>query len=234
MCLNFLIVFLLQNLERKYVYLYLIKIHSMNILLVDDETIFLQSLAPLISKQIFGATVFEASSGKMAIDMLAETKPDIILLDVNMPVMNGLQVAEYISKKHPDIKIVMLTNVDGDAMILSLVKIVHGFLIKDIDKAEVKECISMVMNGKKYFCDVAQRAIYENMNAMEKSPYVHLDERELELIRYLAQGKTSKQIAAIKGIKEKTVNSNREALNKKTKTTNAAGLVAYAFHNGLI
>lgn len=206
----------------------------MNILLVDDETIFLQSLGAMIRREIFGATVFEASSGEMAISKLPEVKPDLILLDVNMPTMNGLQVADYISRKRPDIKIIMLTNVDGDAMILSLVKLVHGFLVKTVDKAELKKCISMVMEGKKYFCDVAQRAINDSMSVKDKHGHVDFDDRELELIKYLSQGKSSKEIAAIKGVTEKFINTQREALLKKTKTKNATALVAYAFTNGLI
>lgn len=206
----------------------------MKILLVDDKKLTLESIKVLLYQQFPGSEIHEAHDGIHAVKMLAEKKPDVMLLDINMPEMNGLQVAEYINEKHLPIKIIVVTNVDGDAMVLSLVKVVHGFLFKDVDADEFKRCINTVMEGKKYFCEQIRLTLYENVNSMDKIPHIHLDKNEIELIQFLAAGKTSKEIAKIKGVKEKTINGQREALNKKTKTKNGNELVAYAFYNGLI
>ncbi|HEY8934245.1 MAG TPA: response regulator transcription factor [Cyclobacteriaceae bacterium] len=206
----------------------------MNILLVDDQKIFLKSFAHLVGQHIPDSIISQAHSGKSAIAILDDVKPDVVLLDINMPDMNGLEVAEYLNKNYPHIKIVMLTNVDGEAMILNLAKIVDGFLLKDIEDIELKKCVSTVMSGGKYFCKDAQEIIYNNMNAMGKTPYIHLELRELELIKLLANGWTSKEIANEWNVNEKTVNNYREVLIKRTKTKNAVGLVAYAYNNGLM
>jgi len=206
----------------------------MNILVVDDHKIFLESISSLLREQIQNANVLNAFDGLQAIKMLDAEKPDLILLDINMPLMNGLEVAEHIAFNYPRIKLVILTNVDGQAMVLSLAKIVHGFLFKEVDGNELKKCIHTVMSGEKYFCENSRKTIFRNMNTMDNLPHLHLEKREIMLIELLAAGKTSKEMSKLLGVKEKTINSYREGLLRRTKTKNTTELVAFAFHNGLI
>jgi len=206
----------------------------MNILLVDDQNIFLDSLSLVIKQAFPSSNVFKALSGRLAIDMLPEAKPTVILLDVNMPGMNGLEVAEHITKHYPAIKIVMLTNITGRAIVLSSMKIVHGFLFKDVGAPDIKNAIEAVLSGKKYFCSNANQMIIKNVNELDKLPYVQFTKIEIDIVEMLKAGKTSKQIAKTLGLKERTVNHHREELLKKTKTKNSHELIAFAFANALI
>jgi DNA-binding NarL/FixJ family response regulator len=206
----------------------------MNILVVDDHKIFLDSITMLLRNQIPDSNISIASEGWQAIEMIDEVKPHVMLLDINMPGMNGLQVAEYITTKHSDVKIVVLTNVNGEAMVLNLLKLVHGFLFKDIDGEELKACIDTVLRGENYFCEGARKMILNNVSALDKLPKIHLSKRELTVVEMLAEGKTSKEIAVALGLKEKTIHSYREDILKKTKTKNTSELIAFAFQNCLI
>lgn len=206
----------------------------MNILIVDDQRIVLDSIAMLLRQGIAGSNVTTALSGVQAIEMIEHSKPDVVLLDVNMPGMNGLKVAEYLNKKHPTVKIIVLTNVNGVAMVLALAKIVNGFLYKATGIEELTQCINVVMRGDTYFCGEVQQTIFSRMNSLDKLPAINLDERELLVIKKLSEGKTTKEIAVDLDVKETTVNSYREGLLKKTKTKNTTELVAFAFLNGII
>lgn len=206
----------------------------MNILLVDDQKFALKSLTNLIYDAVPSATIFEAYDGAPAIKMLPDTKPDVVFLDVIMPMMNGLQVAEYLNKNYPNIKIIMFTNVNGRAMVLSLVKMVHGFLSKNVDGYELGACINAVMRGEHYFCKRTTDIIHKSINEMDNLANVHFDKREALLVELLAGGKTTRVMAEMLGMKEKQVNRLREGLLRKTKTKNTTELVAFAFRNGLI
>lgn len=206
----------------------------MNILIVDDHRIFLDSLAMLIEKQVPQSVIHKVFDGVQAIQMLNTIKPAIVILDVNMPFMNGLEVAEYIHTTLPQTKIIVLTNVNGKAMVLNLTRVVHGFLFKAIEGNELKQCIHAVLAGEKYFCENSRKMVLNNTESLTDLPSVHLSKRELSIVELLAEGKTSGEIAQILGIKEKTIKSYREELLRKTKTKNTSELVVFAIHNSLI
>lgn len=206
----------------------------MNILIVDDQVLFLNALLALLKPEFPEANFSVADSGTKAIETLKHQKPDLVLLDVNMHGMNGLEVAEHIRKKYPRVKIIMVTNISGKAMVLSLVKIAHGFLFKHSDVTEMKKVILGVMEGKSTFCSTSSDLILDNASTMDNLSRVHLDEFEMKMIVMLADGKTSKEMAQDLGKTEKALNRHREELLKKTKTKNTPELIAYAFRNGLI
>ena len=207
----------------------------MNVLVVDDQKTFLEAMANWLAGLLHGAVLYKALSGLEAYDMIESVKPDIILMDVNMPDLNGLETTRLILKKYPESKIVVLTTIDGEPMILSLLKAgVRGFLFKDAGEAEIKTCIETVYAGSKYYCAEVDDIVSRNVHLLENQPVVDLNKREKEIIWLMGAGNSSKEIAAQLGIKEKIVNSIREQLLKKTKTKNATQLVAYAFFNVLM
>lgn len=206
----------------------------MNILLVDDHPMFIESVSTLIRRHIPNSEISKAFNGQDAVQMLDRINPTVVILDVNMPGMNGLEVAECINNKSQNIKIIILTNFSGVAMVLSLMKFAHGFLFKESGPAELEECINTVLTGKKYFCERSTKIIVNNADTLERIPTVRFTKRELSIIKLLYKGTTTKQVAATLGIKEKTVNSYREELLRKTKTKNTTELLVYAINNGLI
>lgn len=176
----------------------------MNILVVDDQKIFLQSFLQFLNIILPGSIIHDALGGKQALDLIPVVNPDIILLDINMPEMNGLQVTEQVVKKYPQIKIVILTNVGGEAMTLNLLKRkVHGFLFKNIEGEEIKNCIDTVIGGGKYFCDEANQILSRNINKLNDLPKVELNRRETDIILLMKAGRTSKEIAGYFGIDRK-------------------------------
>jgi len=205
----------------------------MNILVVDDQNIVLEGLITLLRLKIQNATISKANSGYQAIKILGNEKIDLVLLDVNMPVMNGLEVAEYISKNHPSVKIIMLTNVSGLPMVLSLAKIAHGFSFKDAEADELKEVIAAVMRGEKAFCSASKEMVLNNTTTVEM-PDVRFSEYETILVNLMSEGKTNKEIGAVLRKKEKAIRRLREDLLKRTKSKNGTELVAFAYQNGLI
>jgi len=205
----------------------------MNILLVDDQNIFLHAMTILLRREIPGATISCANSGHQAITLLNNEKIDLILLDVNMPVMNGLEVATYVAKNFPLVKIIMLTHVAGLAMIVSLAKIAHGILFKEADANELKEVIASVMRGERGFCSVSKEMVLNNM-AYTEIPYVNFNKYETMLVKLMTEGKTSKEIGVVLSKTEKAVKRLREDLLKKTKAKNTSELIAFAYQNGII
>ncbi len=206
----------------------------MNILTVDDSKIFLEALGALIEKLVPRSEISMAFNGMHAIAMLDETKPDLMILDVNMPLMNGLEVAKYTRQKYPQTKIIILTNVDGKAMVLNLSKYAHGILFKDIGSTDLKNCIEAVLSGQKYFCENSKKLILDNTYTLTDLPDVNLNVREINIVKLLAAGRTSKEISKTLGIRERTIQSYREDLLKKTKTENTPELVMFAVNNSLI
>jgi len=206
----------------------------MNILIVDDQNIVLEGLVTLLRLEIPDATISKANSGHQALIKLSQEKIDLILLDVNMPVMNGFEVAHSVAKNYPLVKIIMLTHVAGLAMVLNLAKIAHGISFKDVEADELKQIIYAVIRGEKGFCSTSKAMLLNNTNSIGELPDVRFDKYEIMLVNMMADGKTSKEIAIVLSKKEKTINRLREDLLKKTKSKNGLELVAYAFQNGLI
>jgi len=206
----------------------------MNILLVDDHRVLLDSLSFFIKSELPNSTIFKAGNGFEAIKTLQKEAIQIVLLDVNMPFMNGIEVAHEIHSLFPTTKIIMLTSIEGKAMMASLVQVVHGFLFKDVNSSEIIAAINTVMAGDKYYCKEANQTLIDSWEIADNMPDVKFDKRETAIIELMAAGKTNPQIAEILGLKENIVNQYRDSLLRKTKTKNTKELIAFAFQNGLI
>ncbi len=178
----------------------------MNILLVDDQRVLLDTLSCFIEKALPHAKVFTAISGIAALQFLeTNEKAEVVLLDVNMPVMSGVEVATKIVSKYPDTKIIMLTNVDGKSTLLNLAGIVHGFLLKGIYGTELIEAIKTVIEGKKYFCKESSKILIDGWQMADKIPDVYFNKREVEIVEHMASGKSGRQIAEIMNLKESII-----------------------------
>lgn len=209
----------------------------MNILVVDDHPMMVESWASELRFLIPESKIFTAFSGTQALEMISDVKPAVILLDINMPGMNGYDVAKTVLKMDVlPMKVIIFTNFDADAMVLNLIELgVHGLLFKkSCDGNEMKMCIDRVLHGEKYYCKSVDDIILRNVNKISDLPKVQFTARELRLLMLLADGKSSKEISVILTLKENTVNSYRDELMRKTKTSNVAELVAFTMRNGLI
>jgi DNA-binding NarL/FixJ family response regulator len=208
---------------------------------VDDQQLFRKGMVSLIEEYKDFEVVLEAANGKELIDWIRNFKPQVILLDVDMPIMNGIEVTEYLNKHFPDIKIIILTTYDDEDLIFHLAqKGAHGFLLKDSAVESVAEAIQTVMNDQRYFKDKISEKLMDavvrsnktfSLSGMQQSA---LSEREKEIVRLICKEHTTREIAALLNITPKTVEGHRENICQKIQARNVAGIVKYAVKHKLI
>ena len=204
-----------------------------SILLVDDQQLFREGLALILKQHMPELTITHAGSGPEALEILKTTKIDLVLLDIGMPEMNGMEVVGHITKEHPEMLILVVTQYNGEAMIKHLLRIgVHGFIFKSSAPEEIREAIKTVLEGRQYVPSNLQPSFLKKM-AMSDAPAV-LKKREAEILLLLKMGRSSKEIAERLNLKENTINSYREEMLQKTKTKNVAELISYAYENGML
>ena len=206
---------------------------KITVLLVDDQQLFREGLALILKQHYPEMNLLHAGSGPAALEMLKTTQVNLVLLDIGMPEMNGMEVVTLINKEHPDVSILVVTQYNGEAMIKHLLRIgVHGFIFKSSASDEIKEAIETVMEGRQYVPANLQASFLKKI-AMSDTPAV-LKKREAEILLLLKMGRSSKEIAERLKLKENTINSYREEMLQKTKTKNVAELISYAYENGML
>ncbi len=205
-----------------------------NIYLVDDHALFREGLRFLLQKMDGVSMIYEAENGAELIQGLEQYEVDLILLDIEMPVMNGIETAERALKIRPDMKIIALSMYADDNYYASMIEAgADGFLLKNSSFSEVKRAIEEVMNGKNYFSLEILQAILNRLNRpKEQKEAQELTERENEVLFHICQGLSNTQIAEELGISKRTVDKHRENLLQKTQSKNTANLVIYAIKQG--
>lgn len=182
--------------------------------------------------------ILEAENGKDLLRVLKDHPLDVVLLDINMPVMGGEEAAAILLKRYPEIKIVVLTINDSPAKILELMNIgVHGYLLKDCEPTEVVTAIEAVVDRDFYRNEVAQHALNQIRNISNKGEEKLLEEltnREKEILQHICQEFTTKEIGMRLSISQKTVENHRMNMLQKLSARNTVGLVKYAYENGLV
>ncbi len=213
---------------------------KIGIYIADDHEMFVEGIS--LSLAIKGAIVVEASAntGTELIELLEKKCVDVVLLDINMPGMNGFEAAKIIVKKFPSVKIIALSMFLEKEYIQELIDIgVSGYILKNTRIQELEKAIILVASGKKYFSnDVGLKLL----NAQTNSEYAQgflleqshgLTEREIDVLKLIVQENTTSEIAEKLFISVHTVETHRKNLIKKLKVKNIAGLVKYAFQNGI-
>ena len=213
---------------------------KVKILIVDDHELLRRGIIELLSSRSSITVVGEASNGREAIDMARKTKPDIILLDISMPELNGMEAIEQIKQACPAGKIIIMTMHDLNKYITGALKHgVAGYLLKDIDALELFEAIDKVSQGELYLCDkINQKVIgdYASMIGEEtsKTSADTLSPREREVLQLVVEGYTGKEIAHKMSISPKTVEHHRYHLMSKMGCSNVAHLIRAALKEGLV
>lgn len=205
-----------------------------NIYLVDDHALFREGLRFLLQNMDGVSVIYEAENGAELLQGLEQYDVDLILLDIEMPVMNGIETAEQVLKIKPDLKIIALSMYADDNYYASMIEAgADGFLLKNSSFSEVKRAIEEVMNGKNYFSLEILQAILNRLNRpKEQKEAQELTERENEVLFHICQGLSNTQIAEELGISKRTVDKHRENLLQKTQSKNTANLVIYAIKQG--
>ena len=204
------------------------------VLLADDHPIFLQGMKVLLEREKF-EVIGQASDGRQAVKMAEKLKPDVVILDLAMPLMNGLDAAREIGKASPGIKKILLTNYTDEQYILDALRAgVNGYLVKTKAAADLIQAIHEVSRGALYLSSGVSRELLQAYLENEAGRVKPLSGREREVLQLIAEGKTTKEIAAILGVSPKTVETHRMRLMDKLDIHETAGLVRYAIRRGVI
>jgi DNA-binding NarL/FixJ family response regulator len=210
------------------------------IVIADDHTILRQGLRALLSSDPNLKVVGEAEDGRDAIRCVENLSPDLALIDLSMPRMNGMEAIRDIKKTNPQTKIIVLTVHKAEEYILEALKSgADGYVLKDASHAELMIAINKVLEGKRYLsADISGKVIdgyLEGRKTLKsKSAWETLTQREREILKLIAEGNKNKEIADYLCISLKTVGKHRANLMKKLDLHNAAALTTFAMEKGLI
>ena len=205
--------------------------------ITDDHQLFLKSLSLLISSLKDFTIVVEAMNGKDLIEKLESKKiePDIILLDVNMPVMDGVQTADYLRNHHPAIKTVALSMKDDDATIISMIRAgCCAYLLKDIHPDELDKALHEIHAKGYYNADAANINYRRLLQHQDKQNELHLSDKEKQFLQLACSDATYKQIASTMNVSERTVDGYRENLFRKLDVQSRTGMALEAIRRNLV
>lgn len=214
---------------------------NITILVVDDHRVVRQGFSKLLSMERDFDVIGEASDGRMAIELAVKLHPDVILMDIAMPNLNGLEATKLLLESLPNVKILILTAHCEDAYIMNAIQNgVKGFLRKQSSASEVCKAVRAVHLGKLHFSPTVARhleRVKPVMPTFQSCPLgkvASLSSRERQVLQLVAEGRANKETASQLQISIKTVEKHRASLMRKLDIHETAGLTRYAINNGLI
>ena len=210
---------------------------KLNIIIVDDHKLFREGLKILLQNLEEVSEVWEASDGEVFLNMLRTCHPDLVLMDIEMPRVNGIEATTKALEMFPDLKVLALSMYSDEEYFQKMVDAgVCGFLLKNSEFTEVKKAINSVVQGNNYF---TEELLYRLVNRLKTKPAqtespVMLSDRELEVLLLICKGLSNQEIADQLFISKRTVDHHRASLLTKTNTRNTASLVIYAIKHKMI
>jgi len=208
------------------------------IALVDDHTMFRKGLAVLINLFQHYKVIMDVGNGREFIDQLQpDHLPDIVLLDIHMPVMDGYATAAWLRANHPEIRVLALSTMDSDSTIIRMIhQGARGYILKDADPKELQVAFEEILAKGYYYNEILTRKVIQSIhqNVQDSANFPKLTDREMEFLKHACSEKNYQQIANEMYVSERTVDGYRESLFKKFNVTNRVGLVLYAIKNQMI
>ncbi len=207
------------------------------IILVDDHTLFRNGLRILLNNQQEYSVCAEAANGEEFLELLDKQEPDLVLLDIDMPVMDGIEAANRALKKYPELKIITLSMYGEEDYYYKMVDAgVKGFLLKNSDINEVKAAMQTVLEGGSYFSSELLQNLVSSLRSKSQQHEKQnvLSERETEILILICQGFSNQEIADQLFISKRTVDKHRSNILEKSESKNTAQLVMYAIKNQLV
>lgn len=208
---------------------------KLSIFLVDDHKLFREGLGMLLKPLPFVTEIVESANGEEFLRQIEKHKPGLVFMDINMPVMNGMEATIRALEKYPDLTIVALSMFAEEEYYTSMIEAgAKGFMLKNSSIQDVEECIRNVVSGHNYFSpeilDGILKSISRRQEPVKKS---ELTQREEEVLYRICQGFSNQEIAAQLNLSKRTVDKHRENLLLKTGSKNTAGLVMFAIRSGI-
>jgi len=206
---------------------------KIKVLLVDDHQIIIDGMKSLLQNSDEIKVTGEANNGREALRIMEILEPDVVLMDIDMPVLNGIDTLKEISKRFPQVKVIILSMHNEAGMIKSLMNIgAQGYLLKSCTQDELINAIRKVAAGQSYFSTEVTLSLLNPDQSNQ--PTELLTERETEIIKLIAEGFSNKEIGTKLFISHRTVDTHRTNLMKKLDVSNIAGLISYAIKNGIV
>jgi DNA-binding NarL/FixJ family response regulator len=209
-----------------------------NILIVDDHKIVREGLRTLIEKNKEMEVVAEASDGHAAIKLATELRPHLVIMDISMPGLNGIEASRKILAAHPKMKVIALSMHDNEQFVIESLKAgASGYLLKDCAFQELTHAINEVIEGRTYLCSKVNDYIIKNYVAnasrVETSAFLVLTAREREVLQMMAEGHSTKVIASELAVSVKTIETHRQQIMDKLDIHSVAELTKYAIKTGI-
>jgi DNA-binding NarL/FixJ family response regulator len=202
------------------------------IILVDDHVVVRTGLAHLLNELETVEIVGEASNGQEFLELLKNTTPDIVLMDINMPVMDGIEATRQALEIYPELKILVLSMYSDEEYYFRMVDLgVKGFVLKEADHNEIEQAIVSIMANRPFF---SQSLLLNLLRKKNEIANISITSREKDILRLLSKGLSSSEIAENLFLSLRTVERSRSDLLQKTETGNSIGLVLFAIKNKLI
>ncbi len=213
---------------------------KIKIAIADDYKIFREGLKVGLSADENFDVLFESDNGEELLKALESASPDVIIMDLKMPIMDGMEATKAVRKKYPSIKVLVVTMYDDDKFIIHLMENgANGYLLKNTEPDEIRKSIYAVHENGYYFNDVVNKALLKKLvlkNNLKPSfnQNVELTERELEVLKLICEEKTAAEIAKDIFLSPRSVEGIRQRLIEKIGVRNTAGLVMFAVKNNMV
>jgi two-component system nitrate/nitrite response regulator NarL len=216
-----------------------------SVLVADDHTIVRRGLVSLLSLAEGIEVVGEAADGLSAFSLAMELDPDVVLMDISMPVLNGLEATRKIRKQNPSIRVLILSAHDSDDLIVQTIRSgAQGYVLKNVSSEELFTAIRSVHTGHAFFSPSVSRVLLDKYLARtpdtaaqgddEQHPATRLTGREREILQLIAEGNTHQKIGHLLHISVRTVDTHANNIMKKLDIHDSAGLVTYAIKHGIV
>jgi two-component system response regulator NreC len=211
---------------------------DIRIIIADDHQIVRQGLRVLIEKEPDMQVVGEAEDGETTVSLTKKLHPHVVLMDIKMPDLSGIEATRQILSELPDVKIIALSMFPDQRFVMNMLKSgARGYLLKDSAFEELAQAIRLVMDNKTYLCPLVTEVVVKDLVTLNPSPNQTamsvLTTREREVLRLLAEGKRTSQIAQLLDISVKTVDTHRQQIIHKLGIRSLAELTKYAIREGL-
>jgi two-component system response regulator NreC len=208
------------------------------VLIVDDHEIMREGMSVLLHKYSEFEVVGQAADGRQALEMTARLKPDLVIMDVGMPNLNGIDATKQLLSLHSGLKIMALSTHSDGSVVAKMIKAgASGYMLKESAFDELIEGLKTLLDGKTFLCNKISKVVFSEYVGMVTNPKTKsgdgLSGREREVLQLVSEGHTTKEIAGVLKLSTKTIDSHREHIMEKLGIRNIAGLTKYAIREGL-
>ena len=205
------------------------------LIIADDHEIFRKGLRIILNELDEVKVIAEAQNGNEVFEILKHQKADLILMDIRMPVMDGIEATRKMTEKYPDVKVIALTMFEEISYFNQMIEAgAQGFLLKKTNKDELQRAINLVIEGENYFSEEFISNVNRNQRPASRIAGIELTDREQEVLELICKGMLNAEISKFLGVSARTVDGHRAHLLEKTGAKNSPHLVMFAIKNGLI